>query len=67
MDAGQLLNPEQINDPKVSFASVYCLTSVTVHISLLLPQGKVGGLPVVQHPVTCLAVVAFFHMNRTPK
>ena len=38
---GQLIASGQLNDPGVNFASVYGLTSVTVHMKLSLPRGNV--------------------------
>ena len=68
MIPGQLVAPGQLTDPGVNFASVHCLTPVTVHKSFSLPRGKSrGGLPVVQHRVTRLAEVTFLHVNRTQK
>ena len=65
---GQLIAPGQLTDPRVNFASVHGLTPVTGHMSFSLPQATSrGGLPVVQHRVTCLADVAFLHVNRTQK
>ena len=37
---GQLIASEQLTDPGVNFASVYDLTSVTVHMNLSLPRGN---------------------------
>ena len=37
---GQLIASGQLTDPGVNFASVYGLTSVTVHMNLSLPQGN---------------------------
>ena len=49
MEPGQLLNTGQVNDPEVNFASVYGMTSVTVHMSFSLPRGtSKGGLHNVQ-------------------
>ena len=66
MTPGQLLNPGQVSDPGVNFASVYGLTLVTVHMNLPEATSR-GGLPVVQHRVTCLAEVTFLHVERTQK
>ena len=41
MIPGQLIAPGQLTDPGVNFASVYSLTSVTVHTSFSLPRGNV--------------------------
>ena len=57
------MNPGQVNDPGVSFASVYCLKFVTVHMPRATSR---GGLPFVQHRVISFAEVTF-HVNRTPK
>ena len=68
MIPGQLIAPGQLTDPRVKFASVYGLTPVTVHMSFPFPGATSrGGLPVVQHPVTRLAEITFFHVNRTQK
>ena len=40
MILGQLIAPGQLTDPWVNFASVHGLTSVTVHMSFLLPRGN---------------------------
>ena len=40
MIPGQLIAPGQLTDPGVNFASVHCLTPVTVHISFSLPRGN---------------------------
>ena len=37
---GQLIASGQLTDPGVNFASVYGLTSVTVHMNLSLPRGN---------------------------
>ena len=37
---GQLIASGQLTDPGVNFASVYGLTSVTVHMKLSLPRGN---------------------------
>ena len=68
MIPGQLIAPGQLTDPGVNFASVHGLTPVTVHMSFSLSRGNFeGGLPFVQHRVTRLAEVTFFHVNRTQK
>ena len=38
MDPGQLLNAGQVSDHRVNFASVYGLTTVTVHMNFSLPR-----------------------------
>ena len=40
MIAGQLIAPGQLTDLEVNFASVHCLTPVTVHIGFSLPRGN---------------------------
>ena len=40
MIPGQLLAPGQLTDPGVNFASVHCLTPVTVHMRFSLPRGN---------------------------
>ena len=68
MIPGQLITPGQLTDPGVNFASVHGLTPVTVHMSFSCPGATSrGGLPIVQHWVTCLAEVTFLHVNRTQK
>ena len=69
MNPGQLIAPGQLTDPWVNFASVHGLTPVTVHMSFSFFPGATsrGGLPVVQHRVTRLAVVTFLHVKRTQK
>ena len=68
MIPGQLIAPGQLTDPGVNFASVHSLTSVTVHMSFRCPGATSrGGLPAVQHRVTCLAEATFLHVNRTQK
>ena len=68
MITGQLIAPGQLTDPGVNFASVHGLTPVTVHMSFCCPGATSRGrLPVVQHWVTRLAEVTFFHVNRTQK
>ena len=68
MIPGQLIAPGQLTDPRVIFASLHGLTSVTVHMSFYCPGATSrGGLPVVQHRVTRLADVTFLHVNRTQK
>ena len=68
MIPGQLIALGQLTDPGVNFASVHGLTPVTVHMSFHCPGATSrGGLPVVQHRVTCLAEVTFLHVNRTQK
>ena len=42
MEPGQLLKPGQVNDPVVNFASVYGLTSVTVHVSFSCPAKNIA-------------------------
>ena len=43
MDFGPVhMDPGQVSDPGVSFASVHSLSSVTVNKSFRLPQGKLG-------------------------
>ena len=65
MIPGQLVAPGQLSDPRVNFASVHCLTPVTVHMSFSLPPGNFARR--VQHRVTRLAEVTFLHVNRTQK
>ena len=68
MIPGQLIGPRQLTEPEVNFASMHGLTPVTVHMSFRSPGATSrGGLPVVQHRVTCLAEVTFLHVNRTQK
>ena len=65
---GQLIDSGQFTNPRVNFASVHGLTSVTVHIHLSLPGATSrGALPIVQHQVTGLANVTFLHVNRMQK
>ena len=40
MILGQLIASGQLTDPRVNFASVHGLTSVTVHMNFSLPQGN---------------------------
>ena len=40
MILGQLVASGQLTDPEVSFASVYGLTPVTVHMNFSLPRGN---------------------------
>ena len=40
MILGQLIAPGQLTDPGVNFGSVHGLAPVTVHMSLLFPQGN---------------------------
>ena len=40
MIPGQLIASEQLTDPRVNFASVHGLTSVTVHMNFSLPRGN---------------------------
>ena len=68
MTPGQLIASGQLTDPGVNFASVHCLTSVTVHMNFSLPRDNLrGGLPVVHHQVTGIAKVTFLHVNRMQK
>ena len=65
MILGQLIALGQLSDPKVNIVSVHALTPATVHINFLLPGATSrGGLPVVQHCVTCLVKVTFLSVNR---
>ena len=68
MIPGQLIAPGQLTDSGVNFALVHGLIPVTVHMSLsCLGATSRGGLPVVQHWVTCRAEVTFLHVNRMQK
>ena len=78
MSPRQLIAPGQLTNPGVNFASVHGLTPVTVHMSFLLTRDNFemrvthcttlrGGLPIVQHRVTRIAVVTFLHVDRTQK
>ena len=67
MIPGQLIASGQLTDPGVYFASVYGLTSVTVHMNFSLRANSRGGLLVVQHQVTGLAKVTFLHVYRMQK
>ena len=40
MILGQLIASGQLTDPRVNFASVHGLTSVTVHMNFSLPRGN---------------------------
>ena len=68
MIPGHLIAPGQLSDPGINFALVHGLTPVTDHMTFSLPGATSrGGLPVVQHRVTCLAEATFLHVNRTQK
>ena len=68
MIPGQLIASGQLTDPRVNFASVHGLKSLTVQMNFSLPGATSrGGLPVVQHQVTGLAKVTFLHVNRRQK
>ena len=40
MIPGQLIAPGQLTDPGVNFASVHCLTPVTVHTEFFIAPGQ---------------------------
>ena len=53
MVLGQLIEPEQLTDPGVNFASVHGLMAVTVHMSFSLHRATSRDeLPIVKHWVT---------------
>ena len=55
INLGQLLDPGQVDDRRVSLVSVYGLTSVTVHMSFRFLGPTLRG------------VVTMLHVNRTQK
>ena len=65
MNPGQLVTPGQVSNPGVHFASVYGLTSASVHVRFSLPGvTERRRLPAPQHQVTHLKVVTFLHVNK---
>ena len=44
MISGQLIASGQLTGPRVNFATVHSLTSVTVHMNFSLPRGNQGWI-----------------------
>ena len=64
MIPGQRIAPGQLTDPRVNFASVHGLTTVTVHMSFSFQQGNFERqVTLCTTPGTRLAEGTFLHVN----